>query len=105
MRELPLHVVCSRGVLMMQRYDVEHGTFFYKTLACYIETRFNALQTAKRLFIHRSTFLYRMDRIKELFKIDLENDDVLLYTMLSMKMLELSRSLGPINELPYGKET
>ncbi len=105
MRELPLHVVCSRGVLMMQRYDEEHGTFFYKTLACYIETRFNALQTAKRLFIHRSTFLYRMDRIKELFKIDLENDDVLLYTMLSMKMLELSRSLGPINELPYGKET
>lgn len=105
MRELPLHVVCSRGVLQMQRYDEEHGTFFYKTLACYIETRFNALQTAKKLFIHRSTFLYRMDRIKELFKIDLENDDILLYTMLSMKMLELSRSLRPINELPYGKES
>lgn len=105
MRELPLHVVCSRGILQMQRYDEEHGTFFYKTLACYIETRFNALQTAKKLFIHRSTFLYRMDRIKELFKIDLENDDVLLYTMLSMKMLELSRSLRPINELPYGKES
>lgn len=104
MHELPMHVVCERSILTMQRYDEEHGTFFYRTLACYIENRFNALQTAKKLFIHRSTFLYRMERIKELFRIDLDNDDVLLYTMLSMKMLDQSRSLRPISELSYGKE-
>ena len=104
MRELPLHVVCSRKVLLMQRYDEEHDTAFYQTLACYIENRFNALQTAKKLFIHRSTFLYRMERIKDLFKIDLEDDDALLYTMLSMKMISLHRSLGATSELPYEKE-
>ncbi len=105
MHELPMHVVCERSILTMQRYDEDHGTFFYNTLACYIENRFNALQTAKKMFIHRSTFLYRMERIKELFRIDLENDDVLLYTMLSMKMLEQSRSMRPISELSYGKES
>ena len=104
MQELPMHVACSQGILSMQRYDEEHGTFFYQTLASYIHNRFNALRTAKTLFIHRSTFLYRMERMKELFRIDLENDDMLLYAMLSMKMLELSRSLKTLSELPYGKE-
>ncbi|MEG1524622.1 MAG: helix-turn-helix domain-containing protein [Clostridia bacterium] len=95
MHELPLHVVCAKNILNMKNYDEEHNTEFYKTLECYIGNRFNALQTAKALFIHRSTFLYRMERIKEMFKIDLNNDETLLYTLISIKMLELSKSMKP----------
>ena len=49
------------------------GTQYYKTLECYVKCRYNAAHTAKELFIHRSTFLNRLERIKELTKLDLDD--------------------------------
>lgn len=92
-RELPLNLVCSQKILQLRQYDTEHQTDFYVTLDSYIRNRFNAVQTAKELQIHRSTFLYRMERLQTLFGLDLEEEDSLLYTLLSMKMLELSKSM------------
>lgn len=90
-RELPLHLICSQRILQIRQYDAEHQTDFYITLECYIRNKFNAVQTAKELQIHRSTFLYRMERLQTLFGLDLNQRDALLYVLLSMKMLELSK--------------
>ncbi len=48
----------------------------------------NAVKAAKALFIHRSTFLYRMAHIREMVHIDLEDPDQLLYLLLTCKLLE-----------------
>ena len=58
-----------------------------------MKNKFNAVQTAKELQIHRSTFLYRMERLQTLFGLDLNQQDSLLHILLSMKMLELSKSM------------
>ena len=58
-----------------------------------MKNKYNAVQTAKELQIHRSTFLYRMERLQTLFNLDLNQRDSLLYTLLSMKMLDLSKSM------------
>ena len=92
-RELPLQLICSPQILEIRQYDKLHQTDFYATLECYIQNKFNAVQTAKELQIHRSTFLYRMERLQNLFHLDLNQRDSLLYTLLSMKMLELSKSM------------
>lgn len=92
-RELPLHLICSQQILQIKQYDAEHQTDFYSTLECYMKNKFNAVQTAKELQIHRSTFLYRMERLQNLFGLDLNQRDSLLYILLSMKMLELSKSM------------
>ena len=92
-RELPLHLICSQQILQLKQYDVQHQTEFYSTLECYIRNKFNAVQTARELQIHRSTFLYRMERLQTLFQLDLDQRDSLLYILLSMKMLELSKSM------------
>lgn len=92
-RELPLHLICSQQILEMRQYDKEHQTDFYETLQCYIRNHFNAVQTAKELQIHRSTFLYRMDRLQTLFELDLNQEDSLLYILLSMKMLDQSKTM------------
>jgi len=92
-RELPLQLICSPHILQIRQYDKAHQTDFYATLECYIRNRFNAVQTAKELQIHRSTFLYRMERLQSLFELDLSQRDSLLYTLLSMKMLEQSKSM------------
>lgn len=86
--ELSARAVCSEKLLQLQKYDAEHHTDLCSTLRCYIECRFNALETTRRLFIHRSTFLYRLERIRELFGIDLEDPDELLHIMISFRLLE-----------------
>ena len=86
-------MICSQQVLRLKQYDQEHQTEFYVTLESYIQNKFNAVQTARELQIHRSTFLYRMERLQTLFGLDLDQRDSLLYILLSMKMLELSKSM------------
>ncbi|MCD8363174.1 MAG: helix-turn-helix domain-containing protein [Lachnospiraceae bacterium] len=81
-------VVCSRAVLTLREYDEEHKTDYYETLRTYISCQMNAVQAAKTLFIHRSTFLYRMAHIKELIQIDLDDPDQLLYLLLTYRLLE-----------------
>ena len=93
-RELPLHLICSPQVLQLKQYDAEHQTQFYETLESYIQNKFNAVQTAKDLQIHRSTFLYRMERLQTLFGLDLSQRNSLLYILLSMKMLESSKTMN-----------
>lgn len=92
-RELPLNLICSQQILDIRQYDRTHQTDFYTTLDCYIRNKFNAVQTAKELQIHRSTFLYRMERLQSLFDLDLDQKDALLYVLLSMKMLESSKTM------------
>ena len=87
-RELPVRLVCSERILRLQDYDRQHHTDYYHTLKTYVESQLNAVQTAKKLFIHRSTFLYRMEKIEELVQLDLNDYDTLLYVMMTFRILE-----------------
>lgn len=87
-RELPVRLVCSERILRLQNYDRKHHTDYYHTLKTYVENQMNAVQTAKKLFIHRSTFLYRMEKIEELVQLDLNDYDTLLYVMMTFRILE-----------------
>ena len=87
--ELPGELVCSRKILDLKEADAKHHTDYYHTLKLYIRNHLNAVQTAKQLFIHRSTFLYLMEKIKELTSLELEDYDTLLYVMMTFRMMEL----------------
>ena len=59
-----------------------------KTLRVYLDQNLNAMQTAKELFIHRSTFLYRLEKIKEILDSRLDDPDELVYLSLSFRLLD-----------------
>ena len=80
--------MCSQKLLQLRQYDAEHNTELYQTLRCYIECHFNALEATRKLFIHRTTFLYRLERAKSLFGIDLDDPDELLHIMISIRLLD-----------------
>lgn len=87
--ELPIQLVCARKILELQSFDAAHNTDYYHTLKLYIKNHLNAVQTARLLFIHRSTFLYRMEKIREIIGLDLEDFDTLLYVMITFRILEM----------------
>ena len=45
------------------------------TLETYLHTNCNAMETARRLYIHRNTLNYQLSRIRSLLGMDLESAD------------------------------
>ncbi|MBR5338375.1 MAG: helix-turn-helix domain-containing protein [Lachnospiraceae bacterium] len=88
--DIPPQHVCLGGLQILQAYDNKNETELYKTLKVYLQNERNAVHTAKELFIHRSTLFYRLDRIKELIHIDLDNPRTRLYINISYRILEQS---------------
>ena len=82
------HQICSEKLLALRQYDAEKHTEYYQTLLIFFDCRLNAAAAAKKLYIHRSSFLNRLERIEELFKINFASNDELLYLGLSMLILE-----------------
>lgn len=83
----PRELLCMRSVLSLARFDQAHGTSYLETTEQYIRHHFNAVKTANALFIHRSTFLYRLDRIKTQFGLDLDHEmPSLMHLLFSLKI-------------------
>ena len=77
--------VRHRALECLAEYDVQHGTQLYDTLRCFVECRGSYVQTYKRLFIHRSTLQYRLERIGDIASIDF--DDSRIWTHLALSFL------------------
>lgn len=54
-------------------YDAKNNSFLLSTLIQYFDCRFNASLAAKQLYVHRNTFLKRMQKISELVSFDPNN--------------------------------
>jgi len=88
--DLPSELLVSPILSRLEEYDRENGTNLLKTLQVYVNNKLNAVQTAKDLFIHRSTMTYRLERIKEIGQTDFRNPDELLHIQLSMRLLTIN---------------
>lgn len=76
-------------------HDREHGTSYLITLECYFNKNNNLAETAKTLFIHRNTLIYRIEKIKEILNIDLKNYEELFQIQLALKIYRLLHNLAP----------
>lgn len=67
-------------------YDQKHNSDFAETLRVFIELERNYTDTAKALNIHRSTLIYRIERITEMTGLDLDNANIRFHLLLSFRM-------------------
>ncbi len=66
-------------------YDRTQGTDLIETLTSYFAHKGNLSQTAEALFVHRNTLLYRMERIREISGLDLDNPETRLSIELALR--------------------
>ena len=88
--KLPAKMLCAPELIRLREYDETNGTNYCFTLLTYLKNHMNKVQTAKDLYIHRSTFLYRLDRIQRLTGLDFEKSYKPWYMLLSFELLEMS---------------
>lgn len=69
---------------LIHRHDSEHETSYYETLKAYLLNKMDHQKTAKKLSIHKNTVIYRIQRIEELFHLDLKDCRVITALYLSL---------------------
>ncbi len=66
-------------------YDRRTGLNLVETLEVFFTCHGNLTQTAKRLGLHRNSLLYRIDRIREIGRLDLEDPETRLSLQVALK--------------------
>jgi len=82
-------------------YDQEKKGNLLETLRVYADSNFNNQRTANRLFIHINTLKYRLERIREIGKLNLDSSEERLNIQLAMKIMDMLDDL----DLPKNTET
>jgi len=70
-------------------YHYAGGGDLLETLEAFCERLGNLSQTAEKLFIHRNSLLYRMERIEQLAGLDMNNPDTRLAVHLALKIRKM----------------
>lgn len=82
-------------------YDDQYETELVKTLETFLDEDANVARTAERLFTHRHTIRYRLERVRELTGLDVgstEGRERLGLGLKAMRVLGLSPPDGPAQE-------
>lgn len=83
---------------LLKEYDEQNGSDLYNTLYLYLKNNHNITSTSEEMFIHRNTLRYRIEKIIEIIRLDLdenENSYKLYYAFKSLdfyeKIIEIQR--------------
>ncbi|MEJ7714902.1 MAG: helix-turn-helix domain-containing protein [Thermoleophilaceae bacterium] len=82
-------------------YDNQYETELVRTLETFLDADGNVARTAERLFTHRHTIRYRLDRVRELSGLDVSSSDGrerLSLGLKSMRVLGIVPPGGPAYE-------
>lgn len=88
-RKLPAYMICHERLLELKYEDETCHTELYQTARCYLELHQSIARTSEALFIHRSTLLYRLDKIRNILKTDFSDPQELLYLLLSFYLIDM----------------
>ncbi|OCA88129.1 transcriptional regulator [Bacillus sp. FJAT-27225] len=88
-KDLQLEDFFMKRLGKLYEQDKTQGTDYISTLENYFANNINISETAKAMFLHRNTVIYRIDKIKEILNTDLKNSEELLQIQLALKIYRL----------------
>ncbi len=69
-------------------YDQAKGTDFYTMLKIYLRCERNRVLTAQKLFVHKNTLVYRIEKLINMFDLNLDDSYEREYLLLSYRILD-----------------
>lgn len=80
---------CNQKILKLYEYDKNNKTNYIETLRVYLETNKSIKMTSNYMYVHRNTINYRILKIKELFKIDLDDSTMFNQFLISCQIIQI----------------
>lgn len=87
--ELPLEMLCPRGLVRLMEHDKGSPTSYIDTLRTYLDNNTSVSRTASALYVHRSTLLERLARIRRELGVDLDDPDQQLRLRMLLKAMQI----------------
>jgi hypothetical protein len=81
-------MMLDKRVVAMSVYDRDHGTYYLDTACRTVEFPGSPAEAAKALNVHRNTYFYRVNKIAELFFVDLKSGEDRLAVAFFTKFLD-----------------
>lgn len=83
-----LRSICRPDIYQLWQYSRKHKNAYIDCLYVYLSTGKNLVESARRMFIHRNTFVYRLNKIISLIGEEaFQGDDSTLEMLLSCKVI------------------
>lgn len=86
--------LCPRELLALREKSNASGVDYWSTLELYLDNNLNIAQTARDLYLHRSSLLGRLERIQEILGRSLDNPELQLEYRLIMHLFRLELGNG-----------
>ena len=87
-----LEEAVPESIRKLCRYDRENKSTLLKSLQVYFSVNCNASRAAEELFIHYKTMLYRLEKIKNVTGLNLEDSEERLEAEVGLKILALFKN-------------
>lgn len=84
--------LAPKSLQTLLAYDDLHETTFVKTLEAYLEQRNDINKTANALHIHRNTLIYRLNKIRDLMEVAIDNPETAWLLQLALRVQRLVKS-------------
>lgn len=73
----------------LDQFDQTNNAELILTLEAYFDANMNISQAAKHLYIHRNTFIYRLDKIQAILNQDLKSTEIIFNIQLALRIRKL----------------
>ncbi len=73
--------------------DEQNPGDLMRTLRCYVEDPSHPAEVAKRLFIHKNTLYFRLDKIRQIMGCDLHDGETIAKIVLTFHLLRMQKRL------------
>lgn len=87
----PASALMPMSVRRLREHDQQKGSHLLELLRAYLENEMNVAQTIRQTYMHRNTFLYRLEKIEEIGALDLSDPDVRLELRFAFKLMDEDR--------------
>ncbi|MDQ6780602.1 MAG: helix-turn-helix domain-containing protein [Candidatus Eremiobacteraeota bacterium] len=77
---------CQRMLAPLEREDRERGHNLLQTLQTYYECGLRVDKTAERMFLHRNSVRYRLDRVRSLLRCDIDDPQTISACVLALSI-------------------
>lgn len=83
-----MEAMIDKRVVAMLLYDRDHGTQYLDTAVMSVSCPGSPAEAADALNVHRNTYFYRVNKVRELFYLDLKDGDDRLAVAFTTRILE-----------------
>ena len=89
----PMEAYYPEGFQALLTHDAASDVSYLETLKVYLEENSSLSAASRRLYLHRSTLVERMERIEKELAVDLKDPDQRLQLQILLKALELEQKM------------